>query len=72
MLLTICNEAVQPVIENAIMEYGLPLPNEVPSLGLKTQDVLGLALLPWHHGQNKLFYGPPNLSDHTQMGPHQY
>ena len=49
MLLTICNEAFQPVIENAIMEYGLPLPNEVPSLDLKTQDVLGLVLLPWDH-----------------------
>ena len=49
MLLTICNEAFHPVIENVIMDYGVPLPNEVPSLDLKTQDVLGLVLLPWDH-----------------------
>ena len=47
MLLTICTEAFHPVIENAILEYGLPLPKEVPSLDLKTPDVLGLVLLPW-------------------------
>ena len=49
MLLTICNEAFAPVIENVITEYGLPLPSEVPSLQLTTRDVLGLVLLPWDH-----------------------
>ena len=49
MLLTICNEAFAPVIENVITEYGLPLPSEVPSLQLTTPDVLGLVLLPWDH-----------------------
>ena len=49
MLLTICNEAFHPVIENAILAYGLPLPREVPSLDLKTPDVLGVVLLAWDH-----------------------
>ena len=49
MLLTVCNEAFHPGIENAILEYGLPLPNEVPSFDLKTPDVRGLVLLPWDH-----------------------
>ena len=49
MMLTICNEAFTPVIEDVITEYGLPLPSEVPSLQLTTPDVLGLVLLPWDH-----------------------
>ena len=49
MMLTICNEAFTPVIEDVITEYGLPLPSEVPSLQLTTPDVLGLVLLFWDH-----------------------
>ena len=49
ILLTIYNEAFQPIIENIIIEYGLPLPKENLSLDLKIQDILDLAFLPWDH-----------------------
>ena len=46
MLLTVCNEALVPLIEKVITDHCLPLPSEVPSLNLQLDDIIGLVLIP--------------------------